>query len=281
MTDYEKLLYKLENRLNRMEANERDVLIRAEKGIRITKKVVERLRQKVIENDFADKTEEKDFFKRIKPHAVSRLIYYVKLHALESKRPIGDRKATKRYLRKEIKKLQAYFTDNLEFYNYYRRGSTTFDHEIFVRNKSYIRLVPDAIYSFMDGKFSTSHDIAVAMILAHDMLIGYVKGELGKMAAKDRIAREITGPGNRKLSWTASKSSLTELIYALHEGKVFNYGNVDIQEITSLFEAFFDVHLPHLYRTYATIKSRKGARARFLEELAFRLSQKMDNEESM
>src|SRR5690606_36838397 len=135
----------------------------------------------------------------------------------------------------------------------------------FVRNKPYIRLVPDAIHSFMDRKFSTSHDIAVAMILAHDMLIDYLKGELGKMAVKDRIPREISGPGNQKLFWTASKSSLTELIYALHEGQVFNYGNTDIQEITSLFEAFFNIHLPHVYRTYAAIKSRKGARARFLE----------------
>ncbi|MDG3581239.1 RteC domain-containing protein [Galbibacter pacificus] len=281
MNDYEKLLNELENQLNQMEINENDVLIRAEKGIQITKGIVGRIRRMVLERDFVNKAEEKDFFRRIKPRAVSRFICYTKLYDLESKRPMSSSKLQKRYLQHAIKELQSYFTDNIEFYNYYRRGATIFDDVFFLRNKSNIRMAPDALGSFMDSEFSTSHDNVVAIILGHDMLIDYLKKEMKKIRATNRTQLASTSLPDLRLSWTASKAALTELIYALYSSGVFNHGRKDLKGITAAFERLFDIRMDTVYKSYSDIKARKGNRARFLQELIDRFNDRMDADDAL
>ncbi|WP_335965139.1 RteC domain-containing protein [Galbibacter sp. PAP.153] len=180
-------------------------------------------------------------------------------------------------MNKEIRKINKFYRKHREFIYYMNRKLVDRDDRYFMRKAETIPVkIKKGHYRNMG--FSTPCDVLWARTKAMDLYTKFIEKEYSvlKRQSPHHVSPSIE---NKPLRWTASKASLTELIYALHEGKVFNYGNVDIQEITSLFEAFFDVRLPHIYRTYAAIKSRKGARARFLEELVFRLSQKMDNED--
>src|SRR5690606_30122442 len=128
--------------IENLEKDIEDVLFKAEKGIKLSKQALIGLRILIIENGFKNAKNEIQFFKNIKPQIYSRLIYYVILFNIESKRPRGSSKPQKKYLDYHICKLQNYFNDNLEFYQYFRRGGTSLDALYFIRGKDDIRLHP-------------------------------------------------------------------------------------------------------------------------------------------
>ena len=67
--------------------------------------------------DLLTKAEEgiKFFFKLLKTRVCSKLIYYVKLFNIQNKCPRASSKIQRKYIDNEIRKLQDYFNDNLEF----------------------------------------------------------------------------------------------------------------------------------------------------------------------
>lgn len=178
MRVYQNILNKFQKELDLLEVENEDILAKAEEGIKISKNALLNLRKVVINVIPKNKEKEIVIFKTIKPKIYSKLIYYVRLFNLESKRPRGSAKTQKKYLDYEIRKLQDYFNDNLEFYQYYRRGGTSLDNQYFVRGKEDIRLHSDNFHFFIDDKFSTSHDSTVATIIAYDMLIVYLQKEI-------------------------------------------------------------------------------------------------------
>ena len=63
------------------------------------------LKDFVLKNDFKNMEEEIHFFKYQKPVIVSKLIYYNAIYKIETRRPYGN-KRTKKYFVKELKKLK-------------------------------------------------------------------------------------------------------------------------------------------------------------------------------
>ena len=82
------------------------------------------------------------------------------------------------------------------------------------------------------------------------------------------------------LKWTASKTALTELIYALYAQGVFDKGNADIKAIAKVFEQMFDIDLGDFYHTFMELKARKINRTKFLDSLRDALIRKMDEDET-
>ncbi|WP_175460266.1 RteC domain-containing protein [Flavobacterium frigoris] len=60
------------------------------------------------------------FFKIIKPKFTSKLIYFKKVRKLETRKSLGSKRIQREYLDSELNKLNINFTENIEFYNYYR-----------------------------------------------------------------------------------------------------------------------------------------------------------------
>lgn len=81
------------------------------------------------------------------------------------------------------------------------------------------------------------------------------------------------------LNWTASKTALIELIYALHAQDVFENGNADIKLIAKSFESFCNIDLVDFYRTYLELKNRKLNRTKFLNTMHESLLKKMDEQD--
>jgi len=273
----EQILKSFDSDAETLEKNIEDVLIKAEKGIKLSKRALVELRVNVVENGFKNDSIEIQFFKNIKPHIYSKLIYYVKLFNIESKRPRGSAKPQKKYLDYHINKLQNYFNDNLEFYQYFRRGGTSLDTLYFIRGKDDIRLHPDNFHFFTDEKFSTSHDSTVATIMAYDMLIVYLKQEIDKLENKNGM--ETIMPTNQfssKLFWTASKTDLIELIYAIHSSGAINSGTADIKEMAMACEHIFNIDLGNYYHTFVEIRSRKSNSTKFIDKLKESLMQRID-----
>lgn len=277
MKGIEDILKQFDRDIDVLEEDIEDVLIKAEKGIKLAKNVLITLRLQIIQNGFKNVKNEIHFFKNIKPHIYSRLIYYVKLFNIESKRPRGSSKPQKKYLDYQIDKLQNYFNDNLEFYQYFRRGGTSLDSQYFVRGRDDIRLHPDNFHFFTDEKFSTSHDSSVAAIMAYDMLIVYLKQEIDKL--ENRNGMETIMQANQfssKLFWTSSKTDLIELIYAIHSSGAINSGTADIKEMAMACEHIFNIDLGNYYHTFVEIRSRKSNTTKFIDKLKESLMQRIE-----
>ncbi|SEM72567.1 RteC protein, partial [Chryseobacterium taichungense] len=103
----------------------------------------------------------------------------------------------------------------------------------------------DTFYFEADHRFSTSHDYKVAKIIANDLIQVYLEDRLNNINVK-------RGSDN-SLKWTASKTALTELIYALYSHGVFNNGNTDIKLIAKAFEDAFNIELGDFYHTFAVL----------------------------
>lgn len=84
---------------------------------------------------------------------------------------------------------------------------------------------------------------------------------------------------NENFTWTSSKTSLIELIYALYSQGVFDNGNKDIKQIAEYFEKVFNINLGDFYHTYMELKSRKINRTKFIDTLRESLMRKMEEQD--
>lgn len=276
MKKIERIVKKLDSNLDFLEKEIEGVLEKSEEGIKVTQRALEQIRELLLKRKSTSSSDEIYFFKNIKPQVFSKLIYYVKLFSIESKRPRSSNKSQVKYFNKHIDRLQNYFNDNLEFYHYYRRGATFLDNEYFIRGKANIRLFPDSLSFFADDKFSTSHDSTVATILAYDMLIIYLKTEIDKLENNNGMEANYNAfQKQSKLFWTGNKTDLIELIYALHSSGVINSGTADIKEVALICEQMFNVSLGDYYRTFLEIRSRKINQTKFIDKLKESLVDKM------
>ncbi len=274
---YQKLLSEFEGQLETLESGDGDILFKAEKGIALVEKCIRKLQKQIVGKDFETQADEIYFFKHVKPQIFSKLIYYIKLFSIESKRPRGKDVAQVKYLQQQIDKLQTFFNDNLEFYNYYRRGAMSMDEQYFVRGNRDLRMPLESFHFLIDDEFSTCQDGTVATIMAYDMLIVYLRKEVDDLNNNMEPTKNTPMEKPSKLFWTGGKTELIELLYALHTSKCINGGTVDIKELASHFEYFYNVDLGNYYHTFIDIRSRKSSRTRFLDRLIELLNQRMES----
>ena len=164
----------------------------------------------------------------------------------------------------------------LEFYKYYRSGSTYLDHKYFLRSKFDIKMSLSSYYFEADTNFSTSHDYKVAKILANDLIQLYLENNLVLIGNKDNGEKSQRKP-NLKMIWTSPKVALIELVYALHTEGVFNNGAADLKDIAEYFEHIFEIDLGQYRRTFLEIRTRKADRAKFLTTLNKGLLKRMED----
>lgn len=277
MKNFKNIINELNSSLEKLESETEESINKAEQGIQISKNALIELRTISIERTFKNQEDEIFLFKHIKPIVYSKLIYYVKLFNIESKRPRGSAKSQKKYLDYKIKRLQDYFNDNLEFYQYYRRGGTSLDSQYFVRGKNDIRLQPDNFHFLIDDKFSTSHDSTVATIMAYDMLIVYLQKEMELIENKNGMETTINPfQKQSKLFWTGNKVDLIELIYALHASGAINSGTADIKEMAIACEQAFNIDLGNYYHTFVEIRTRKMNKIKFMMKLNESLEKRLE-----
>jgi len=134
------LLTNLNDQLNFIDLEIDNQSTRCEKAIEIILKTIDSLRGVLLKTKFKTDAEEIKFFKEIKPQFTSKLIYYNTIFKIEMKRPNGGSRIVKKYYNNELVKLKAFFDNELEFYKYYRSGSTYLDHKYFLRSKFDIKM---------------------------------------------------------------------------------------------------------------------------------------------
>ena len=181
------------------------------------------------------------------------------------------------FFEKEMRKINKFFSRNLDFVNYMEQGYTYIDHQFFTRNPGdSFPFTPMTDY-YQYPEFSSSHDMLWAKIKAMYRFIHYIREAMQKLNTGHEILFEEKK--HKVLVWTAPKTALTEIIYALHSNGALNHGAADINTIAASFEDFFNIKIDNIYKTYSEIKERKGSKTKFLEELMINLQQKINKDD--
>ncbi|MCG2611836.1 RteC domain-containing protein [Flavobacterium sp. SM15] len=252
-------------------------LKKANEGIQLCNKALSLLKDKVEQHDFENVPEEIDFFKNYKPVPMSYLIYFTEVRSCELRMPKAGTSYKIEFLQKELKKINKFFYKNADFVHYMEQGYSYLDHQFFTRNqRDNFPFTPMTDY-YQFPEFSTAQDMLWAKVKAMYRYIHHIREALKKLEVSNT---EIFEEKKHKvLVWTAPKTALIELIYALYSNGALNNGSADINRITSSFEDFFNVKLDNVYKTYNEIKERKSSKTKFLEELMLNLHQKIHKEE--
>ncbi|WP_100612951.1 RteC domain-containing protein [Confluentibacter lentus] len=270
------LLANLNEQINFIDLEIDHQIKKCEKAIEVILTSITNLKKLVLKNNFKSDLEEILFFKELKPQFTSKLIYYNVIFKIEMKKPNGGSRILKKYYNNELIKLKAFFDNELEFYKYYRSGSTYLDYKYFLRGKFDIKMSLDSYYFETDRNFSTSHDFKVAKILANDLIQLYLENQLIMIDNKDTSEKSQRKP-NIKMAWTCSKVALIELIYALHAEGVFNNGAADLKDIAEYFEHIFEIDLGQYRRAFLEIRARKTDKTKFITALNEVLLKRMEN----
>lgn len=248
----DQLKTKMKDQLDAVNLEEADAVVKYSRSLATVRSILDELKGFVVEYEFTDLEEEVKFFKEIKPLFVSQYLYYDKIINLKLNEPGCDVQQKEKYYSKQMERLQRFQKKHLVFYRYCLSGETGMDEKYFTRDSS----IFDGLD--IDSRFSTGYDNRLGQILANILIIDFLNNAMRKAAISATDA---------SLTWTGSKTDLTELIYALHSAGVFNNSNADVKQIARTFEDLFQVSLGNYYRTFQEIRLRKKGRTNFVDEL--------------
>lgn len=274
-TKFKQMLIDLTEQLNFINLEIDESIAKSQKSVELTLIAFDKLKKQFLKNKTISTDNEIDFFRNIKPKFTSLYIYHNAIFKIETKMPHGGERITKKYLNKELKKLKRYFDNNLDFYNYYRTGSSYLDYKYFVRGNHDVKLRLDSYYFEADHTFSTTHDFKIAKILAHDLIQVYLETKIYKISKKEYKEKSQLEPKG-KIIWTSPKVALTEILYAFHSKGVFNNGAAELKDIASYFEEVFHIDLGQYRRTFLEIRERKSDKTKFLNSLEDELLKRME-----
>lgn len=247
-----------------------------EKRLQLIRESIASLKELVLGHTFAGEDEEIRFFKYIKPRFTSELIYHARLALIALKKPLGSLQDLRRHYENELLLIRVFYDHHVQLYQYLVADATYLDSRLFVRGHAELPYHYCTSAVDTDTRFSTHYDYIVARLQANRRLGDYLMQalqdlELGHLRPSEQKA-------GKALAWTGSKVYLTELAYGLYESGQINNGTIDLMEITQHLEAFFQVKLGNVYRTFQEVRQRKkDSRTKFLDLMREKLLLRMDD----
>ena len=267
-----KLHEELELKINEV-YDENDMLKVAEKSLILIDNSIRKLKSLVSAHHFENKGEEIHFFKKLKPKFISKFIYYSTILDLESHKPNAGKNALNEYYEAAQEKLKSFYTEQSDFYSYYRREATYLDDKIFVRDSFDLKMKLSLGFYNFDTSFTASHDQLIAKFIANEKIEQYLKRQIDSLSENDGDQT------SSRLVWSASKVGLIELIYALYNMRCFNGGNVELSEVVRFVEKSLGTDLGNFHKTIFEIRNRKQGPTKFLNLVSDNLIQYFQNTE--
>ncbi|MEO6839033.1 MAG: RteC domain-containing protein [Ginsengibacter sp.] len=237
---------------------------------------ISKLKSYVLICKFFDKEEEINFFKHLKPKFYSKLIYHQKVVNIQSRLPLATLQDVKNYYLNELKKINDYFNTNHELVAYHRSQTTSFDEVYFSRKEPDSWLLMNVEDYETDLNFTSIYDHKISKIIAYELLSEFIKSMLSKLDIQHDLSGIEKALNRGNVSWTSSKVSLVELLYALQSSGSCNNGQIDLKQLANHFEKIFNIDLGNYYRVFQEMRIRKINRTTFLDQLKERLIQRMD-----
>lgn len=227
---------------------------KSEGCIALLKRNLGQLNHFILDYTFKDQQEEIWFFKEFKPDLHAQLLYYREVLYLERRRPEGSRKAIRKYLNKQLNRVQMFFEKNNGVFYYYKSGKTDHDERYFVRNENPVLLDPEFSID-IDTRLTTSHSNCLAHIKAFERLRGYIMHLINQL---EKVAVAHADQPKSNLVFTDPKVGVVELGYSLFAKGAFNNGNASLRQIMEVIQFAFNVDLGNYNAMYnQNIRLRK------------------------
>lgn len=243
--------------------------------IQFLKLLLVNLKQEVLQTGFENQVHEIEFFKVIKPHVVSKLIFYNKVYLLETNCPI-DTAFKNKYYRKYLEQLNLEYKKHFSqdvFYRYFNANRIDKDIEYFTLGKTDLIIGLNSFIFEVDPLFSTYYDYKASRIIAHGLLQSHLRDKVQQYSAM----LTNKAPLAPALIWSESQSALIELIYALYLSGSINNGKGEIRKIASLFQQLFGVNLLDIHHAFHRMKTRAKSKTSYIDKLRQALENHMDN----
>lgn len=274
LTKIKTLLFEMEHQLSFIHLDKYNSEELASTSLGIVSSYSSKLKDTDPGTDFKNLDDEITYFKHYKPKLLCRYLYFYRLFQLEVHKKSDSQKRILKLFKKEKKRMQDFFQDNIDFIDYYRSNETHMDHKYFTRKNCFDSTCPEKTIVALSNPKESKSDLIIAELLSNEMLYIYVEKELRNLKGeKPKQKHRIN-----KLKWTGSKVAIIELIYALASSKAINNGNIEIKDIISEFELIFGFKIDSPYQSFSEIKNRKTDVTKFLDKLKDSLSRRIDED---
>lgn len=233
----------------------------------------------ITEDGFNNDTEEIHFFRTIKPQILGKLICYNKVYGIETSCPVNTGKMYYSYFSAQLANLKRDYSEhvcNSDFYRYYRSGRTDRDDTYFKRGNINYHDGLNSIVFEIDSSFSTFYDYKVARIISNELLYTYLLTKINPDENPDVILQN--SESTKDVFWTDSKNAIIELVYALYASGAISHGKIGIRKISLIFQILFRMPLGDLHHAFHRMKTRRGSRPAFLDQLKSSLEEYMDKD---
>ncbi|WP_158618109.1 RteC domain-containing protein [Chitinophaga lutea] len=261
---------RLEKDLTELEATTPNLLKRFLMGAELADRAGEELKRWAGQHDFASEEEEIFFFKYIQPGILSRKIYYSRLFRLEAGRPKILREDYRKFLFRELQRIDMFFEEHQALHLYVSSGATDKDEQYFLRNSRYNNEYPVDLAGMLDTRFCTVTSFKLAELMGLRDVGDYIAGKLENWTGPLQLSPKP------RLRWTDSKTDLVELVYALYSAGSFNNGVAELKQIFEWLESSLEIDIGHAYSHFRDIRMRKKEIAIFLSRLRSNLLRRIE-----
>lgn len=241
--------------------------------IDIVCKHLRELQDWAITYNFADQSAEIHYFKAIQPLVEGRLFYYAQALDLEQYLPVRSPSQKIAYYEQAYLKIEQAYHQMADHYGYVRLGSTHLDSLYFRRWPSQ-QPPASAELHFSDPRLRCPRGIEQAKLIGYQALEAHLDARIWFL--QQPAGSKASGA---PLTWHASRSALTELIYGLLEVKAFGSEAQDVKRISDYFQQIFHVQIANIYATYEDNRLRKKDRTPFLNSVKSALERRMDHDD--
>ncbi|OIP52362.1 MAG: hypothetical protein AUK33_01115 [Flavobacteriaceae bacterium CG2_30_34_30] len=264
-------LISFENEITEIKLRESNQKTQALETINYCEAQLISLKAHILSNGFQAPDDEIHFFKHIKPIVLSEHIYCEEVLKYIFRFPSIDTETQRVFILKQIRTKEKFILKHQDLLIYLDSGCTTSDNLFFLRENKTFAMMLNGTSKFMDPGFITNKDVILAKLLAYKKFKNHLHNEYYKITKLDKYQHQDNNIPT--LKWTASKTDLVELAYALHTSKAFNNGNSDIKQITTAFENYFNTELGDVYKTFSELKYRQKSQTKFLDDIKANLKE--------
>jgi hypothetical protein len=208
---------------------------------------------RILEHDyrFKSKQEEISYYKEYKPVIYAFYFFYVKRMEWDAASLFKSKQDQGLYYNDQRYQLEQEYLADETLYNYFLSGASHLDE----------------LY-FLNGGMQASYHGLPGNLYGYDMRKGKWLSLLQLTEFLNRLCDDESKKSTpHSLRWTASRTELNELLYALFVTGVFDNGQCSFKKITELFGALFQVDVKNFAQGITKIKMRKEASQTFFLDL--------------
>ncbi len=215
--------------------------------------VIDQIKEKLKTHHFLDEEDEIHYFKKVMPETMALYIYYSDKIEWDRINRQGSPECSYRFTDRIYLQAENFRKEYIGIYEYNRDEKSHLDKIYFLRKSPINSECKYQLRQIIDPSSPPVHCELLAMNIAFSRLEHEMKMSLKENM--DKTSPVILNEDN--LSWTGTKASATELIYALKHSSLIDNGNASLKKIIMWFEKTFSIDLGNTSKVFQEIQSRK------------------------